>query len=107
MTCAEFTVLDGEVIAVTVSGHSGYAPEGEDIVCAAVSGAVSLCDCILKDVFRSGARVEKDDKAATVTISLSDEAGAAERGVLKALKLYLTDLSEEYPSFLKVTEKRG
>jgi uncharacterized protein len=29
---------DGEVLAVTIDGHAGFADPGEDLVCAAVSG---------------------------------------------------------------------
>ena len=37
MTTAEFHTEGRRITGFTVRGHSGYAPEGEDIVCAAVS----------------------------------------------------------------------
>lgn len=37
MTTVEITHRDGWIVAFTASGHSDYADEGEDIVCAAVS----------------------------------------------------------------------
>ena len=33
-------VYDREIPMLSVSGHAGYAPEGQDIVCAAVSALV-------------------------------------------------------------------
>ena len=40
MTRVEFTTEDDRITGFTVSGHSGYAEAGSDIVCAAVSAAV-------------------------------------------------------------------
>ena len=31
---------EGHIVSVDCKGHSGYAPEGEDIVCAALSAVV-------------------------------------------------------------------
>ena len=40
MTKVEIFNHDGRINGFSVSGHSGYAEEGSDIVCAAVSSAV-------------------------------------------------------------------
>ena len=40
MTSVEFRTKDGKFVGVTCSGHSDYAEEGSDIVCAAVSSVV-------------------------------------------------------------------
>ena len=43
MICVEFLAQpDGRVMGFRVEGHSGYAEEGADIVCAAVSSAAYL-----------------------------------------------------------------
>ena len=44
MTKIEFFNHDGRINGFAVSGHSGYAEEGSDIVCAAVSSAVKLTE---------------------------------------------------------------
>ena len=33
-----------------VKGHSGLAPQGEDILCAAVTSAVRLTECAVNDI---------------------------------------------------------
>ena len=37
MTKVEFIYEKGKIVSFTACGHSGYAPEGEDIVCASIS----------------------------------------------------------------------
>ena len=56
MTKVEIFNHDGRIHGFSVSGHSGYAEEGSDIVCAAVSAAVTfvltgflLTVCSLRD----------------------------------------------------------
>ena len=38
------------ISSVDILGHAGYADEGEDIVCAAITSAVQLTHIILNDV---------------------------------------------------------
>ncbi|MFR4972022.1 MAG: ribosomal-processing cysteine protease Prp [Butyricicoccus pullicaecorum] len=40
---------DNLLTAVDLIGHAGYAEEGEDIVCAAVSSSVQLIHALLYD----------------------------------------------------------
>ena len=50
MTRVEFFDHEGRITGFCCSGHSGYAEEGSDIVCAAVSTAVKLAECTINDV---------------------------------------------------------
>ena len=50
MTTAIFHTEGRRITGFTVQGHSGYASEGEDIVCAAVTSAVRLAECAVNDV---------------------------------------------------------
>ena len=47
-------------------GHSGYAEEGSDIVCAAVTSAVRLCECTINDVLGLGAHVKVNENTAAL-----------------------------------------
>lgn len=49
--------MDGErIVGFTVQGHSGYADEGSDIICAAVTSAVRLTECAVNDGQGAGER---------------------------------------------------
>ena len=47
MTTVTFQTEGSRIVGFEVKGHSGYAPEGEDIVCAAITSAVSTCQTLL------------------------------------------------------------
>ena len=64
MTTAEFHTEGRRITGFTVRGHSGYAPEGEDIVCAAVTSAVRLVECAVNDVLGLEASVKVRQKDA-------------------------------------------
>ena len=107
MTTAEFHTEGRRITGFTVRGHSGYAPEGEDIVCAAVTSAVRLVECAVNDVLGLEASVRvKDD-----SISLKLPGGLGEQNeetcqtLLAALMLYFTQLHEEYPEHILVVEE--
>ena len=63
MTRVEFFDQDGRITGFSCSGHSGYAEEGSDIVCAAVSTAVKFAECTINDVLgeRAKTRVKEDE----------------------------------------------
>ena len=50
MTTVTFYMEGERIVGFTVQGHSGYADEGSDIICAAVTSAVRLTECAVNDV---------------------------------------------------------
>lgn len=85
----------------SVAGHSGYAEAGEDIVCAAVTSAVRLVECMLNDVMGLEASVKVKQKDASILLKLPAKLGPTHEGVcqnlLTAFAVHLTSLAEEYP----------
>ena len=59
MTTVTFHTEGSRIVSFEVQGHSGYAPEGEDIVCAAVTSAVRLAECAVNDVLGLEAAVRR------------------------------------------------
>ena len=99
------TAQNGPLSAVDLAGHAGYAEEGEDIVCAAVSSSVQLIHALLYDVQRIPVDTLIEDEGAHIRITLPQGLGM-ERGqdALLALKLHFTELEQNYPDFLNVME---
>ena len=50
MTTVTFYSEGSRLTGLEMKGHSGYAPQGEDIVCAALTSAVRLTECAVNDV---------------------------------------------------------
>ena len=79
MTTATFHTEGRRITGFTVQGHSGYASEGEDIVCAAVTSAVRLAECAVNDVLGLEAPVKVRQKDASITLKLPAQLGPATR----------------------------
>ena len=93
------------------SGHSGFAEEGEDIVCAAISAMTMLVINAIEVVYASGVDYTIDDKSAKVFLIARGALPAFEKdakkqfavaGLIKAFYLQLLDLAEEYYDYLSV-----
>ena len=96
----------GRITGVSVKGHSGYAEEGSDIVCAAVSTAVKLAECTINDVLGEHAktRVNEDEARITLTLPAPCEREAAVQAVLSGMMLTLCSLRDDYPDYIEVLE---
>lgn len=81
----------------SVSGHSGYADAGADIVCASVSSAVMLICNAVTEVYKISASVSVGEN----TVALKTD--SPDTRFIEALKLHLEALSEEYPKNIEVT----
>ena len=89
-----------------MSGHSGYAEAGTDIVCAAISAAVGLAEVTINDVCGAKAKVRVKEQDARVTLMLpaSCEEEDTIQAVLAGLMVYLVDLRDQYPDYIAVLE---
>ena len=106
MTKVEFFNKEGRITGFCVSGHSGYATAGADIVCAAVSTAVTFAEATLNDVLGARAKTRVNDKEACVTLTLpaSCEEENAVQAVLTGMMLTLCSLRDDYPDYIEVLE---
>jgi len=106
MTKCEFFRSEGRITGFSVSGHSGYAENGTDIVCAAISAAVSLAECTINDVCggKAKVRVKEADARITLTLPAVCEEEETIQDVLTGLMLYLCNLRDDYPDYIEVLE---
>jgi hypothetical protein len=108
MTTVSFHMEEGRITAFAVSGHSGYAEEGADIVCAAITSAVRLVECTLNEVLGLGAAVKVDEVSTEIHLhipgGLSSSTDATCQTVLTGLMVYLTELRDEFPDYMTVLE---
>ena len=105
MTKVTFSSQGAKLLSVDILGHAGYAEEGEDIVCAAISSAVMLTHALLFDVQHIPVDKLIEDEGAHIRSTLPEGLGM-ERGqdARMALKLNFTELEQNYPDFLNVME---
>ena len=106
MTKCEFFTEGDRITGFTVSGHSGYAESGSDIVCAAISAVVAMAECTINDVCGARAKVRVKDEQARITLTLPASCDEEEsvQAVLAGMLIYLCGLRDEYPDHIEVLE---
>ena len=108
MTTVRFLTEEKRITGFDVSGHSGWAEMGGDIVCAAITSAVRLTEATINDIFGLAASVKVREKSGSVTLrvpgGLSERDEHAVQGLLSGLMLYFAELHDEYPDNIEVLE---
>ena len=108
MTTATFFSEGSRIVGFEIKGHTGHAPAGEDIVCAAVTSAVRLTECTINDVLGLEAAVKVREKDASITLKLPSTLGQTNestcQALLTALMVHFVQLAEEYPDYISVLE---
>ena len=105
MTEVKFSSREGKLLSVDILGHAGYAEEGGDIVCAAISSAVMLTHALLFDVQQIPVDTLIEDEGAHIRITLPEGKGTeAGQAALRALRLHFTELELSYSEFMNVME---
>ncbi len=103
MTTVKLIKTDGNIVGFDVSGHSGYAESGNDIVCAAVTSAVCLVETVINDSFMADAEVTVEPEIARIALRLDKPCETCRR-VLEAFERHMCALCEEYPKYIKILE---
>ena len=91
---------DGALLGYKASGHSKYAPQGEDIICAAVSSATQMVANTITEIYNVNAQIIIKDAVLSLKISRKDAKMCNE--ILLGLKLHLCQLEEQYPKHINV-----
>ena len=95
---------DDRITGFCVSGHSGYAEAGQDIICASISTAVTMAEATINDVCGAKAKVRVKDEQARISLTLPvscDEEDSVQ-AVLTGMMLTLCSLRDDYPDYIEV-----
>ena len=102
MIKASFFIKGDYLSGFEISGHSGFAESGSDIVCAAVSSAAYLTANTVTEVIGALAEADESDGRLRLTLASPDEKTEI---ALRGLELHLKELSALYPK--NITLKYG
>ena len=106
MTEICFYTDDAYVTGFEISGHSGYAKSGKDIVCAAVSALSINCVNSLEELLGIVPKVKEDQKRGYLEVIVEDYKRDDVQLLLRSLVIGLDRISEEYGNFVKLTNRR-
>ena len=106
MTKCEFFTEEDRITGFSISGHSGYAENGKDIVCAAISAIVTMAEATINDVCGAKAkvRVKEEDARITLTLPAACDEDESVQVVLAGMLLTLCNMRDEYPDYIEVLE---
>lgn len=90
---------NGKIYEYQVKGHSGYAPEGADIVCSAISVASQMALVGLSEVLHLP--VQADIQEGYLHVKLLQESESAQP-ILQAMELTMRDVQKTYAKYVKM-----
>lgn len=106
MTQIKFYRKNGKLVGVEANGHTDYADEGEDIVCAAASSIIQTAVLGLMQLLGIAVEFEADAnkgylKAILPSKITSDQSHDADI-ILRTAYLGVSDLYEEYSDYINL-----
>ena len=104
MTRCEFYTEEDRITGFCISGHSGYAEAGQDIVCAAISAVVTMAEATINDVCGAKAKVRVKEEDARISLSLPTSCDEEEsvQAVSAGMLLTLCSMRDDYPDYIDV-----
>ena len=88
-----------------ISGHTGYAEEGSDIVCSAVSSVSQMALLGIKDVLKLNIFFEMSDGFLKLSLGKNVENESAQV-LLKSMEKSLREIQKEYGNYVKLEVKK-
>jgi uncharacterized protein len=96
MTTVRFLKQGGRLYGFRASGHTGYAPSGEDIVCAAVSALTQTALLGLGEVLKVPVEWSMDEEKGALRASVHESTDGTEL-LLRTLEAGLKNIAKQYP----------
>ena len=101
MIRAVFQTRKGLLVGFEIEGHAGDVEEGRNLVCAAVSSAAYMTVNTITEILDCEIECIEDD--GYMKIDIIDRKNRAVSDLLKGLRLHMSELSNSYPDFIKVS----
>ena len=101
MTTVRFLRRGGRLYGFEAGGHAGYAPSGEDIVCAAVSALTQTALLGLGEVLKVPVDWKVDEKKGALSAFVQESTDGTEV-VLRTLEAGLTNIAGQYPDLVGI-----
>ena len=88
---------------ITIVGHAGYAPHGQDIVCAAVSALVQTFAASVEELTTDGLLIGENDQGQIQLIQYRKLSEGAQL-LLASFFVGIRMIADSYPSNLKLVQ---
>ena len=98
------------VKTIEATGHSGYAEEGQDIVCSAVSVLMETLANGLTEVVKADVKVVVDENIPHLSVTLNEtdpEKSKHAQILMQSTLLGIRGVANGYSKFIKIKEKQN
>lgn len=96
----------GRITAYEVRGHAGYAEEGQDIICSAVSALTQAPLLGFEEHLHIKPSVVIDQKDGVLKVALNNEPNDMTEAILQTMKLACESISRQCPEYVHILEHR-
>ena len=107
--CTLFVDSASRITGFSVKGHSGYAEEGSDIVCAGISALVITTENALCQLVKLSP-AERGGEDGFVEVMLPDRLTDTQMHdaqlLLSALHIGLENIAQAYPDYVRLTVRK-
>jgi len=95
----------GNIFGLDVSGHTGYAEHGADIVCSAISTLVQTLETGLTEIIRiEGVKSSIDEDRGSLSLFWHGSEDSRVRTLVDTVIEVLKSVEKSYPSYVKFME---
>ena len=95
---------------IEATGHSGYAEEGQDIVCSAVSTLMETLANGLTEVVKAKVEVKVDENIPHLSVTLTEvdtEKCKHAQVLMQSTLMGIKGVAQGYSKFIKIKEKQN
>lgn len=96
------TLANGDLVGFRITGHSGFAESGSDIVCSAISSAAYMTANTVTEIIKVSAEIDVNEADGGMLLRVFQKDATACRDVLQGFKLHMLALEEQYSDYMIV-----
>lgn len=94
-----------EVQGLEISGHSGYAEEGSDIVCAALSTLIQTLEIGLNEILKiSNVKTKADKELAYMGVFWERNVNGQVKVIVDTIITAFRSIERSYPAYTRIVE---
>ena len=101
---------NGIIVSGKVKGHSGYAEEGSDIVCSAISTLMETLANGLTEVVKADVEIKVDETIPHLSVTSNEkdqEKCKYAQVLMQSTLLGIKGVAQEFSKFIKIKEKQN
>lgn len=104
ITVDVYKTADGTIAGFECLGHAGYAEEGSDIICAAVSALVINCINSIDEFLHEPLRVKQEPESGNIQCFFREEPSEKALLLVNSMLLGLKEIEKNYGNtYIKLT----